>query len=76
MPVASRDVYTNITEDLSILQLPHDSQLLASKGSSSSLTQSSLDFVPPPLHHLPSVYKTHYNTDTLPPYKGAQTGLI
>lgn len=47
MPVASRDIYTDITEGLFLLQLPHESQLLASAGSSSSLTQSSLDFVPP-----------------------------
>jgi hypothetical protein len=47
MPVASRDVYTDITEGLFLLRLPHESQLLASAGSSSSLTQSSLDFVPP-----------------------------
>ena len=26
--------------------------------------------------HLPSVYTTFYNTDTLPPYNGAQTGPI
>ena len=45
MPVASRDDYTDITEALFLLQLPHESQLLASAGSSSSLTQSSLDFV-------------------------------
>jgi hypothetical protein len=61
MPVASRDVYTDITEDLFTLQLPHDSQLLASTGSSSSLTQSSLDFVPPtfPLYIEPTTIQTH-----------------
>jgi hypothetical protein len=47
MPVASRDIYTDITESLFLLQLPHESQMLASAGSASSLTQSSLDFVPP-----------------------------
>ena len=47
MPVASRDIYTDITEGLFLLQLPRESQLLVSAGSSSSLTQSSLDFVPP-----------------------------
>jgi hypothetical protein len=47
MPVASRDICTDITDGLFFLQLPHESQLLASAGSSSSLTQSSLDFVPP-----------------------------
>ena len=75
MPVASRDDYTDITEALFLLQLPHESQLLASAGSSSSLTQSSLDFVPPafPLY-IGST--TIHNTDTLPPYKGARTGPI
>ncbi|OQE73279.1 hypothetical protein PENNAL_c0090G10064 [Penicillium nalgiovense] len=47
MPVASRDIYTDITEGLFLLQLPHKSQLLASADSSSSLTRSSLAFVPP-----------------------------
>jgi hypothetical protein len=47
MPVASRDIYTDITEGLFLPQLPHESQLLASAGSSSSLAQSILDFVPP-----------------------------
>ncbi|KAJ5556706.1 hypothetical protein N7494_000621 [Penicillium frequentans] len=52
MPVASRDVYTDITEGLFLLQLPHESQLLASASSSSPLTQSNLALVPPafPLH--------------------------
>jgi hypothetical protein len=44
---ASRDIYTDITEGSFFLQLPRKSQLLASGGSSSSLTQSRLDFVPP-----------------------------
>jgi hypothetical protein len=43
----SRDIYTDITEGFFLLQLPLKSQLLASGGSSSSLTQSRLDFVPP-----------------------------
>ena len=43
----SRDIYTDITEGFFHLQLPRKSQLLASGGSSSSLTQSRLDFVPP-----------------------------
>jgi hypothetical protein len=47
MPVASRDIYTDITEGLFLPQLLHESQIFASAGSSSSLTQSSLDFVPP-----------------------------
>ncbi|KAJ5642813.1 hypothetical protein N7490_006813 [Penicillium lividum] len=52
MSVASRDIYTDISESLFLLQLPHESQLMASAGSSSSLTQSSVNFVPPtfPLH--------------------------
>jgi hypothetical protein len=45
--VASRDIYTDIMEGLFLPQLPHESQLLASAGSSPSLTQSSLDFAPP-----------------------------
>jgi hypothetical protein len=44
---ASRDIYTDITEGSFFLQLPRKSQLLASGGSSSSLTESRLDFVPP-----------------------------
>jgi hypothetical protein len=46
--VASHDIYTDIMESLFLPQLPHESQLLASAGSSSSLTQSILDFVLPP----------------------------
>lgn len=46
---------------LFLLQLPHESQLLASAGSSSSLTQSSLDFVPPafPLYIESTTIQTH-----------------
>jgi hypothetical protein len=75
MPVASRDDYTDITEGFFLLQLPHKSQLLASMGSSSSLTQSNLNFVPPafPLY-IDST--TIHNTDTLPPYNGARTGVL
>jgi len=34
MHVARRDIYTDITEGLFLPQLPHESQLLASAGSS------------------------------------------
>ena len=44
----SRDIHTDITEGFFHLQLPRKSQLLASGGSSSSLTQSRLDFVSRP----------------------------
>ncbi|KAJ5522877.1 hypothetical protein N7494_013307 [Penicillium frequentans] len=75
MPVASRDVYTDITAGLFLLQLPHESQLLASASSSSPLTQSNLALVPPasPLY-IEST--TVLNTDTLPPHQGARTGPI
>ncbi|RTE69343.1 hypothetical protein BHE90_016277 [Fusarium euwallaceae] len=49
------------------------SQLLASAGVSSSLTQSRLDFHPP---HLPSVYSTTTIYRHLPPYEGARTGPL
>lgn len=45
MPVASRDIYTDISEGLFLLQLPHESQLMASAVSSSSLTQPNVNFV-------------------------------
>ena len=70
MPVASRDIYTDIPEGLFLLQLPHESQLLASAGSSHAVK---CQFCP---SHLPSVHRIHYNTDTLPPFKGARTGPI
>ena len=54
------------------IQLPHKSQLLASGGSSSSHTQSSLDFVPPAF----PPYINYCNKDTLRPSKGAPTGSI
>ena len=47
MPLNPRDIYTDIMEGLFLLQLPHENQLLASASTLSSLTQSSLDFVPP-----------------------------
>ncbi|RMI97171.1 hypothetical protein CDV36_016265 [Fusarium kuroshium] len=50
-----------------------ESQLLASAGVSSSLTQSRLDFHPP---HLPSVYSTTTIYRHLPPYEGARTGPL
>jgi hypothetical protein len=61
MSVASRDIYTDITEGLFLPQLLHESQFLASAGSSSSLTQSSLDFVPPafPLYIESTTIQTH-----------------
>lgn len=46
--------FGGLTEGFFLLQLPHGSQLLASASSSSSLTQSRLDFP----SHLPSVYRT------------------
>jgi hypothetical protein len=45
MHVAQRDIYTDITEGLFLLQLPYESQLLASAGSSSSLMQSRIAVV-------------------------------
>ncbi|KAJ5672862.1 hypothetical protein N7507_001989 [Penicillium longicatenatum] len=61
MSVASRDIYTDISEGLFLLQLPHESQLMASAGSSSSLTQSSVNFVPPtfPLYIESTTIQTH-----------------
>ncbi|RTE68302.1 hypothetical protein BHE90_017321 [Fusarium euwallaceae] len=50
-----------------------ESQLLASAGVSSFLTQSRLDFHPP---HLPSVYSTTTIYRHLPPYEGARTGPL
>jgi hypothetical protein len=57
----SRDIYTDITEGLFLDQLPNESQLLASAGSSSSLTQSSLNFVPSafPLYIESTTIQTH-----------------
>ena len=50
MSVASRDIYTDISEGPFLLQLPHESQLMASAGSSSSLTsQVSILSLPPSL---------------------------
>jgi hypothetical protein len=47
MLVAPDDTYTDITEGLFLLKLPYENQLLASARSSSSLTQPSLDAIPP-----------------------------
>jgi hypothetical protein len=59
--VASRDIYTDITEGGGRLQLPHGSQLLASVAISSLLTQSRLNFVPPtsPMYIETTAIQTH-----------------
>jgi hypothetical protein len=44
---ASRKIRTDITIGFFFLQLPRKSQLLTSGGSSISITQSILDYVPP-----------------------------
>jgi hypothetical protein len=67
MPEASRDAYTDITEDLFLLQMPHESQLLAAADSPSSLTQSSLELVSPAFPLYIAFTTIIHNTDTLPP---------
>ena len=68
MFVAPRDSYTDVPEGLFLLQLPHESQLLASAGSSHAFK---CQLCP---SHLPSVHRIHYKYRHIASLQGSADG--